>query len=556
MLTLLHIRHFTIIDDTTLELDAGMTALTGETGAGKSILLDALGLVLGDRAPPQCVQRGAERAVITAHFELDSLPAVRDWLVRHDIDSDDECLLRRIITAGGKSRASINGHPVTLALVRELGQQLVSIHGQQSHLPLLRPAHQREVLDAIAGAPAARLLDRLAAAHAAWQAAREALHTHEAGSQQRAERADLLQFQLQEFESLDIGGLQIADIENEHRWLANAEQLAALGQRADAALDADGGAQQALQQAIRALQDVVRIDERLQEALDLIESADIQTREALRQVRHHVSALEQDSGRLQWLDSRLAIIHSLCRKHRCEPAALGDLETALRDELDALQSPEADSESLRAACASHHQTCRALADKLTTLRRRSARQLSATVTETMQTLGMTGGRFEITVHADADTLAAHGQDQIAFLVSANPGIEPAPLARVASGGELSRIGLCLQMATVGANPVPTLIFDEVDAGVGGAIATRVGQLLRRVGSHAQVLCVTHLPQVAAMAHQHLHVSKHSGKRSVSTELAALSGAARRDEIARMLGAERLTAKSRQHAQELLDSAEA
>ncbi len=547
MLNHLHVRDFAIIDDTEVEPGPGMTALTGETGAGKSILLDALGLVLGARASAGEVREGASRAEITATFDVadDTLA----WLREHELDADEECILRRTVGAGGKSRASVNGRTVTAQTLRELGARLVSVHGQNSQQALARGPEQRRLLDAWRPTPlaadVARRYETLRAAEARLTAALDESAT-------RQQRVDLLSFQLQEFEELDTGGASVADIENEHRWLANVEKLATLGAEALSAIEE--GAEPALAAALRPLEAFAKLDEQVREALDLVESAGIQVAEAASLLNVRTSALEHDDARLDWLDARLGTLHRLAKKHRCEPGELGAVEQALRDELDALtgdgQSPEALEAARDAARTSYLEVAR----KLSKHRARAAKALAVTVTESMQHLAMPGGTFRITVDTDASRPERHGIDRIGFEVSPNPGVSPAPLAKVASGGELSRIALALQLATIEAAPVPTLIFDEVDAGIGGAVADTVGRLLREVGEHAQVLCVTHLPQVAARAHGHLRVTKRVADGRTRTELDALDAGGTRQEIARMLGGAKVTKKSLQHAAELLADA--
>ena len=600
MLTHLHIRHFAIIDDSELELVDGMTALTGETGAGKSILLGALGLVLGERASAVDVQQGATRAEISASFRLDGLPEVGAWLAARELDADgdEDCVLRRTLAANGKSRATINGTPVALKTLGELGARLVGIHGQHAHQTLGRAAEQRRLLDdwgtargdaggarpprtgsgtarakrtgkvaakKKAAATASRAgatrdagatsggdpVARVAAAHAAWSEAEARLSRALDESEGRTQRIDLLRFQLQEFDELDVGASSLEEIESEHRWLANVERLRALGAEALDALD--GTASGALARAMKPLQALSAIDERLREGLDLIESAAIQTEEAASLLRAEVSGLENDDARLAWLDAKLGQLHALAKKHRCGAGELADVEQRLRDELDELTGPGAATDALekeRDACLKDYLDG---ARVLSARRRRDAEALAALVTDAMGTLAMDGGRFVVDVHTDAALRSPQGIDTVTFHVSPNPGVEPAPLARVASGGELSRIGLCLQLATSDARAVPTLIFDEVDAGVGGAVAETVGRLLRKVGEKAQVLCVTHLPQVASQAHHHLRVTKRVAGGRTLTDVEPLDGAATRDEIARMLGGAKLTKKSRQHAQEMLDS---
>lgn len=549
MLTHLHIRHFAIIDASELELDTGMTALTGETGAGKSILLDALGLVLGARASADTVQQGADRADITASFNLDELPATTQWLAAHELDADGECLVRRTLSSNGKSRATINDVPVSVQTLKALGEQLVTIHGQHAHQTLGKPAQQRALLDRYAGGAQFQRVER---AYDAWKQANEAVEHQERHAHERLQRIDLLSFQLQEFDELDIGTATVADIESEHRWLASSDRILALGEQALSAIDET--AHPALNKATPPLSELVQIDEQLREALDLVESASIQVAEAGHMIRSTLSKLEHDDSRLHWLDQKLAALHSLSRKHQCEMSSLPEVEQKLREEYDALTDPGKGGEEL----IRERDALRAVYDeeakKLTRHRRRHAKKLASTISATMQDLNMAGGVFDIRIDTDDAQPQRLGNDTVHFLVSPNPGVDPGPLSRVASGGELSRISLCMTLAALDSHAVPTLVFDEVDSGVGGAVASKVGQMLRQVGSQSQVLCVTHLPQVASQAHHHMLIAKEVTQGKTRTSVQPLTGKAVRDEIARMLGGEKVTTKSRQHAQEMLDSA--
>lgn len=549
MLTDLHIKNFAIIDSTELELSQGMTTLTGETGAGKSILLDALGLVLGDRANSDCVQQGKSRADITATFNLENSSSVLTWLQEHELDSNDECIVRRTLSKHGKSRATINDIPVSINSLKSLGAQLVTIHGQNSHQSLSSAVEQKNLLDNYAGK--AQLL-KVCKAYEAWKKADNDYtnYTNEAAT--RSQRLDLVSFQLQEFDDLDTGNLSTKQIEDEHQWLANVDRVMALGSTALAALDEQ--AYPALGVATPAIKELATLDERLQEALDLVESATIQISESAQSIRASVSAMDHDDARLAWLDEKLAAIHKLSRKHLCEPHDLATVENRLRDEYDELVDPHNNTDELlkiRDVTRSLYDT---EAGKLSRHRKKQASKLSATISAQMQHLSMTGGEFRIDVVSDIKDPHINGLDTITFMVSPNPGVSPAPLSRIASGGELSRISLCFQLAILGTQSVPTLVFDEVDSGVGGAVAETVGQLLRQVGSKNQVLCVTHLPQVAAQAHHHLKVSKQVVDGRTQTQVSTLNATKTRDEVARMLGGAKLTKKSRQHAQEMLDSA--
>jgi len=551
MLNHIHIRHFAIIDQTELELQAGLTALTGETGAGKSILLDALGQVLGGRSSVDNIQQGTDRAEVTASFDIDNLPHIKQWLINNDLDDEDECLLRRVLTRSGKNRSTINGRPVSNQVQRELGNQLLSIHGQNEHQQLAKPSAQRQLLDDYTKSP---LPSQVQQAYDAWHKANEKLKATTNDSVATQNRLDLVQFQLQEFDALDIGGTNVNDIESEHRWLASADRLMQLSDDAITALDSDNGAAQSLTNAISPLSELVAIDERMQEALDLIESASIQTGEAASLLRNHMSSMEHDGNRLAWLDEKLSGLHRLAKKHQVTINELDKVESGLREELDNFCAPEQQIEQLKKEVDALQQVFFDQAAKLSRLRKRQAKKLSETITASMQSLAMEGGVVQIDVKSDQSSIQRHGQDTINFNVSPNPGIKPGALAKVASGGELSRISLCIQLATIKSHAVNTLIFDEVDAGIGGAVAETVGRLLREVGQHVQVLCVTHLPQVAAQAHNHMRVSKHVENGMTKTHLALLNKEDTRDEIARMLGGAKVTKKTQQHAQEMLDSA--
>ena len=549
MLTHLHIRNFAIIDTSELELGSGMTALTGETGAGKSILLDALGLVLGARASSDSIQQGQKRADITASFSIEDHPDVAQWLKDNELDADGECIVRRTLTSNGKSRASINDIPVSVQTQADLGRQLVSIHGQHAHQSLGKSAEQRRLLDRVAGGAQ---LGKVSAAFEAWKQSHDKLEQFEADALAHQQRTDLLSFQLQEFDELDIGNMAIKDIEAEHHWLANSDRVLALGH--EVVNELEEIASPAISRSIKPLGELTAMDEQLREALDLVESASIQVAESLQSVQRCLGSLEHDDARLQWLDQKLGALHRLSKKHQCELGDLAQIEDSLRNELTELTDPDTNSETLAKQCEALLDIYTGEAAKLSRHRKKHAKALSKTITDAMQELAMTGGTFQIDVKNQKSEPSPYGQDTVTFMVSPNTGVAPAPLGKVASGGELSRISLCMQLATLDTREVPTLVFDEVDSGVGGAVAETVGQLLRRVGSRSQVLCVTHLPQVAAQAHNHLKVSKDVQDGKTRTQVNTLDQKQTRDEIARMLGGSKITRKSQQHAQEMLELA--
>lgn len=551
MLIHLHIRDFAIIDEIELDFGSGMTALTGETGAGKSILLDALGLVLGDRADSTTVREGARRAEISAEFDLAGHEDIREWLASNDLDDDGACQLRRVIGSDGRSRGFINGRPSPLTTMRELGERLVDIHGQHEHQSLRHREAQRDLVDHHADHEALR--QAVVTAHATWRDACDRLERLGGMGADREERLDLLRYQVQELETLDLGGDEIAALDAEHRRLANAGQLLEACQRALALLHDDESSAQTLVARVGSeLTPVVEHDQGLQEAGDLVESARIQIDEATGALRSVADSVELDPARLEWVEQRLGAIHDLARKHRVEPADLATTLETLRAELDELEHADEHAARLEQEIEQARTDWRTAADHLSASRHQAATALAEAVTAQMQALSMVGGSFTVALdQRDAAAPTPAGYDRVEFRVAANPGQSPAPLHRVASGGELSRISLAIQMVASDQAGIPTQIFDEVDAGIGGRTAAMVGAKLRALAARRQVLCVTHLPQVAAHGHHHLRVAKESVEAGVQTQLEELADDQRVEEIARMLGGERITERSRDHAREML-----
>ena len=551
MLTRIHIRDFAIIDELELELGPGLTALTGETGAGKSILLDALGLVLGDRADSQAVRPGAERAEIDVEFDLADSAGAGAWLADNDLDADGDCALRRVVGADGRSRGYINGRKVPLNLMRELGEQLVDIHGQHEHQSLLRRDAQRALLDHFGGH--ADALAAVAETHGEWREARARLERLGSDRGDRAERLDLLRYQVDELERLNLVEGELEELDAEQRRLANADRLIAASQGALAALyDDDRSAHGLLAAAADAIEPVTEHDPRLASAGELIANALIQCDEAATALRDHAAGAELDPERLSEVDARLSAVHELARKHRVEPERLLETASRLRGELDELEHADERAAELEREVEALESRYRERAATLHEARRTAAEALGKQITAAMQALGMEGGAFECAVRAAEDARPGpNGHDEIEFRVSANPGQPLAPLRRVASGGELSRISLAIQIIGSGRAGIPTQIFDEVDAGVGGHVAATVGDRLRALGEQRQVLCVTHLAQVAASAHGHLQISKSARDGATRTSLRPLGNDERIEEIARMLGGRRITDQSRAHARELL-----
>jgi len=555
MLTHIHIRDFAIVDELELELAPGMTALTGETGAGKSILVDALGLVLGDRAGAEVIRHNADKAEITASFQIAALPAVRTWLDNHELDADEECQLRRVVAREGRTRAYINGRPAPVQLLKELGELLADIHGQHEHQSLLRRDVQRELLDAYAGHGAE--LTQLAERYRTHKALCDSLEQLRGAAQDRGARLELLRFHIQELEALAIEPGELTRLEEEHGRLANAGRLLEACQRAVAALYEDEtSATSLLGHAHGELLDLTRFDPRLNALCELLDGALIQTREASDELRDYAAQMELDPGRLDWIDQRLAAVQQMARKHRCKPDELPDLQKRSCQELEQLEHADERFDALEqdiAQCAKEYSV---LALAVRKRRQKAAAELGKKISAAMHELGMPGGRFLIQVEdGAANEFTRHGLDRIEFRVSANPGQPPLPLTKVASGGELSRISLAIQVIATHASPIPTLVFDEVDTGIGGGVAEVVGRQLRSLGEHRQVLCVTHLPQVAAQAHRQCQVQKLTGDETTRTRIRCLSDAERVDEIARMLGGIEVTASTRAHADEMVRKAQ-
>jgi DNA repair protein RecN (Recombination protein N) len=549
----LAVRDFAIVEQLDLELGAGMTVLTGETGAGKSILIDALGLTLGERASTKVVRAGARQAEVVAVFELARASDAARLLAEQDLAGDDECILRRTIGGDGRSRAYVNGRPVPLQWLRELGDLLVDIHGQHDHQSLLKPAAQRRILDEYAGHDDA--LARLAALHEQWQHTQKAIESLGGGPQERDQRLDYLRYQVKELDALDLRPGELATLDEEHRRLAHANELLAICTRAIDDLDGDGelSLTARLGSVSHALEEMIAIDRSAGAIRDLLDGAGIQLKEAAAELRHYQDGIDVDPARLRTLDERLTAIHDSARKHRVEAAELPALHDRLREEIGELEGAGERLEALRAELETTLQSWGDTARELHESRVRAARRLSEAITSNIRSLGMPRGHLDIGVEANFDAPPSReGADSVTFQVAVNPGQPLQPLAKVASGGELSRISLAIQVIATEGSGVPTLIFDEVDAGIGGRVAEIVGRELRRLAEHRQVLCVTHLPQVASLAHQHVQVQKHSKRRQTHTGLRSLSGEGRVEEIARMLGGVDITDQALAHAREMLE----
>ncbi|HHJ18672.1 MAG TPA: DNA repair protein RecN [Gammaproteobacteria bacterium] len=557
MLTHIHIWNFAIVEKLDLELEAGMTVLTGETGAGKSILLDALGLALGDRADSSIIRHGAEKAEISVTFDTRKAAAAEAWLKEHELDSAEECIIRRTISANGPSRAFINGKPCPITLLRELGEMLVDLHGQHEHHALLRREVQQQLLDDYADHPA--LLDAVARAFQQWQSLNKDMQELEKARSERASQLELLRYQVSELEALNLGEGEAGELDTEHKRLANARQIM---ESSDHILNQLEENEQAsvntlLSQSLTELQSLATMDSELGNTAELLDSASIQINEAITELRHYRDNLELDPQRLAEIEERLASITDLTRKHQLSAKELPAHFIHLQEKLNKLEQADIRAGRLQDEIEQGSAEYRSRARKLSQSRQKAAKTLSTQISERMQQLGMEDGRFEITLTGrEKNDFSKQGQEFTEFMVSANPGQPLKALSKVASGGELSRISLAIQVISADVSLTPTLIFDEVDVGIGGRVAEIVGRQLRKLGKHRQVICVTHLPQVAALGQHHLQVCKQAEAGHTSSEIQILSESQRVDEIARMLGGLKITEQTLNHAREMIEEAQA
>ncbi|MCO1350344.1 DNA repair protein RecN (plasmid) [Burkholderia vietnamiensis] len=547
MLRHLSIRDFVIVAALDLEFDGGFTVFSGETGAGKSILIDALALALGERADASVVRAGCGRADITAEFTPHD--RVARWLDEHAFDAEDTVMLRRVIDANGRSRAFINGTSATLAQLRELGEMLVDIHGQHAHQLLMRPDAQRELFDTHAGLAADAA--NVARTWRVWRDATQAIDAAKAHERELQLEREKLAWQLAELDKLAPQPGEWDEVGHEHKRLSHSANLIDGVQGALNALsEADGAMLPQLGAIVSKLRSLADYDSGLADALASLEPAEIQLQEAVYSLSHYAQRLDLDPARLAQVEARLDALHSTARKFRLPPDTLHEEHAARRAQLAALDAA-ADLGALEAAQSKAWDAYLADAKRLSKARAQAAKALGAAVTAGMQELSMAGGSFEVALVPLADG-GPHGLEQVEFRVAGHPGVPLRPLAKVASGGELARISLALAVIASAASPTPTLIFDEVDTGIGGGVAEVVGRLLHQLGRNRQVLCVTHLPQVAARGDHHFQVAKGADERGGTvSSVIALDKASRVEEVARMLGGLEITATTRKHAKEML-----
>lgn len=546
MLRTLSLRDFVIVDSIELELAPGFTVFTGETGAGKSIMIDALALALGGRGDASVVREGASRTDITAEFA--SGGQIDRWLSEHEFSNEEGgVLLRRVIDNAGRSKAFINGVAATAAQLRELGEMLVDIHGQHAHQSLLKPDAQRVLLDSQAGLQ--EEVRAVGAAYRAWRAVAKQREEFETNAKNVLLERERLEWQVAELEKLAVKPGEWADISNEHSRLSHAASLIEGAQEALTVIsESDSPILSQLSSLNQKLGRLADIDAALKPVLEALEPACIQLQEAVYSLNDYLGRVELDPARLHEVESRLEAIHSTARKFHVAPDDLPQELATLSAQLQQL-ADATDLDAMRAQEEKLKVQYMSLAQKLSNRRAGAAKSLSRAVTDAMQELSMAGGRFEVALAACEP--AAYGLEQVEFLVAGHAGTVPRPLAKVASGGELARISLAISVITSSATATPTLIFDEVDSGIGGAVAEVVGRLLKRLGQDRQVLCVTHLPQVASQGNQHFQVSKQSRDGKTVSQIEPLDAKARIEEVARMLGGLEITATTRKHARELL-----
>ncbi|WP_318445724.1 DNA repair protein RecN [Photobacterium leiognathi] len=555
MLAHMTISNFAIVKTLQFELKPGMTTITGETGAGKSIAIDALGLCLGDRAEASMVRPNEDKAEISAAFSLANNQAARRWLEDNDLMDGEECILRRVITKEGRSRGFINGSPVPASQQKALGQLLINIHGQHAHQQLMRPDYQQQMLDQYAGHH--MLLDKTRGTYQRWRQAHNELKRLTQSREENEAQKQLLQYQVKELDELALGEEEFTEIEEEHKRLSNSGELAVASQTALSALydGDDGNALQLLQMACQQVCNLGEYDNNLNAIPQMLEEAIIQVQEASQELRSYLDNLDMDPHRLIYLEERLSKIMSMARKHYVMPNELYQKHQDLLKELENLDCSDERLEEMAENVEVLRQKCLLAAEKLSKSRQRYAKELDQKISESMHTLSMEHGEFSINITSDPDRmLSPIGYDSINFLVSTNPGQPLQPLGKVASGGELSRISLAIQVITAQKVETPSLIFDEVDVGISGPTAAIVGKMLRTLGESTQVMCVTHLPQVAGCGHQQMFVAKKTSEGQTETNMRPLTEDDRVAELARLLGGSEITERTLANAKELLIAA--
>ncbi|MEC4728445.1 DNA repair protein RecN [Shewanella sp. D64] len=553
MLCQLSINNFAIVRFLELDFKPGMTSITGETGAGKSIAIDALGLCLGNRADASTVRSGATKAEVSARFSLDDVPLAKRWLEDNDLELDQECILRRTINSDGRSRAYINGNPVPLAQIKNLGQLLIGIHGQHAHHAMLKSEHQLTLLDSYANHRL--LLETVSSGYQRCKLIEKELKTLQQTQHERIARKQLLQYQVEELNEFALNKGEFEEIEAEHKKLANGTALvqACKNQLFILQENDQGSVESLINTGITQAQELESYDPDFKSIVNMLNDALIQIQESSSEIEHYLDKLELDPEHFEQLEQRLSKLMQLSRKHQVLPCALYDHHQELLAELSSLDSDEGALKQLEEQVKANKESYLTHARKLSQSRNRYAKELDKKVTQSIHELSMPKGKFCITVSFNEELLSPNGCDSIEFQVSTNPGQPMQAISKVASGGELSRIGLGIQVITAKKVSTPTLIFDEVDVGISGPTAAVVGRMLRTLGDSTQVFCVTHLPQVAGNGHQHMFVNKHTKAGKTETSMISLDKLQRVKELARLLGGDVITSNTLANAKELLHS---
>lgn len=553
MIIALHLTNFTIIDELDLEFTSGMTVLTGETGAGKSIIIDAIQLGLGQRLENKVVREGCDKSTISLSFDISNNALAKNWLAEHDLLAEQECMVRRSISSDGKSRAFINDKPVTLQLLAEFGEILINIHGQHQQQALAKKNSQLALLDHYGKHVA--LLEEITVISQQWHALKKQFDVITLKSQDSKSQGEFLRFQLAEFERLALRDDELEQLDQEHKKLSNAEHILKNCHAVYSIIsEQENSLQDQLNFCLNDLEQIKNLDSNLINAHELLNNALLQVNEASYEINRYQQQVDLNPEKLQEIELRLSTIHELARKHRVSAKMLKSIETKLTDDLALLENSDETLQALTKQLEALEKQYQSVAAKLSQQRQKTAGKLATLITKDIQTLNMKGGKFEVVLTPVEDTAPnPFGQERAEFLVAANTGQRLQPLAKVASGGELSRISLAIQVNTAKQMQTPALIFDEVDTGIGGATADIVGQLLQRLGHDTQVFCITHLPQVAAKAQQHFKVEKYVKQKQTFTTVRLLSPEQRIEEIARMSGGVAITQESLQHAKVLLAS---
>ena len=550
MLRSLQIRNFAIIDEIDITFNDDMTVLTGETGAGKSILIDALSLVLGERGSSNLIRNKEKRAEYTAEFEITNNSHALNWLIEKSLDNENECILRRTISPDGKSRSFINGNTVNLQSLKSLGDLLVDIHGQHFHQSLCKKNVQRDLLDHFGGLSVTK--NKIKRIFNEWKELSDQLAEMIAGKTNKEDRIDLLSFQLKELDELALKPGEYDSLNSEFKKISNIEKInKGINSLIDCLQSNEiTNVEQMLNDSIKNLDTLVTYDNSLEETKNLLSEAEINVTEAIGNLSRYGESIDYDNQKSREIEERINTIISLSRKHRVDPDELIDTKIQIEKELNELNNSQTSIDEAERHLSDLRKKYDDLASELTKKRSDSAKKLSGLVADSMNELGMTGGIFEVEI-TPSNNISQHGNDDITFHISANPGQKPQPLSNIASGGELSRMSLAIQVITSNGTNIPTMIFDEVDSGIGGAIAEVVGNKLKDLGQNKQVLCVTHLAQVASKGSSHIRINKLTDNKKTKIYACKLNADERIEEIARMIGGIELTEKTREYAKEML-----